>query len=351
MRILAPVAAVVLVGVLSACSAPAPAPTFSGEGAPGTIDVPLPRLAVGCDDLFAPDTVPEFAGSPVTVVSGDEGSPDSWWDVVSRQSGTLTCTWSIDPDRVTLFATVVPDSAEYFVSDLDSPMSNYYERYNEVGDRSVHACAYGQCTFSILVEDYLIEGYANRPDLMDELDLLPLIEPVLDELVDSVRRAIPDERAPWVVPDRVLAGWGSGCAEDAPVAELGEVFGMTDAYATGTDWGISLSAMLGQVGPSWCTLGSGQATTQLYPEVVVVPGGAWADGLWKEEPPTAWYGTTFEPAEIEGFDTAYVVSDDERYTLLATLGGSVVSLNTSASSEQEFLGWAAGIATLLRSDS
>lgn len=348
MRILTTLAAVALVGVLAACGAPTPAPTSSFNGTAPTVEGPLARLTVGCDDIFAPDTVSDFVEAPVTVASGDEGSPNSWWDVVSRQSGTLTCTWSIDAERVALFATVVPDSLEYFVSDLDSPMANYYERYDEVGDRSVHACAYGQCTFSILVEDYLIEGYANRPELMDELDLLPLIVPVLDELAESVRQAIPQSREAWAAPDGVLAGWGTGCGDGAPIAQLGDIFGLSDAYATGTDWGISLSAMLAQVGPSWCTLASEQQSAQFYPEIVVVAGGGWAAELWEQEPPTAWYGTAFEPADIEGYDAAYVVADDERHTLLATLGGSVVSLNTAASSDEQFLDWAVRLAEVLR---
>lgn len=350
MRISAPFAAVILVGALAACSAPAPAPTTTSDGATSTTAAPQPRLGVDCDELFAPDTVAEFVEAPVTVTSGSDGSPDSWWDVVSRQSGALTCTWSIDADHVALFTTVTPDSAEYFVTDLDSPMANYYERYDEVGDRSVHACAYGQCTFSILVGDHLIEGYANRPELMDELDLLPLIVPVLEELASSVRAAIPGEGDPWTAPDGVLDGWGSGCGDDAPLDELGDLFALPDAYATGTDWGISLSAVLGQVGPSWCTLASEAASVQSYPEVVVVAGGGWAAELWKEQPPVAWYGTTFAATPIEGFDDAYVVSDGERYTLLATIGGSVVSLNSAASSEDEFLGWATGLAEVVRAE-
>jgi hypothetical protein len=331
----------------AACAPPTPVPTApSPTGGPVAIEAPLPRLSLTCEDLLTADAVAAFANAAVPLKDDGTGTPDSWWDVVYRQSGTLSCAWGVDRDQMTLSLFVVPDSAQYFYSNLDSGFSTYYERYNEVGDRSVHSCAYGQCSFSIVVGDYLIGGYANRPDLMDELDLLPLIVPVLTEVVAVVEDAIPAERGAWVAPDGVLRGWGWGCGEGAPVAELARIFGMTDVYATGTDWGGLTAAIFAQVDPSWCTLASEQGGNR-FPEVVIVEGGAWAATEWEAEPPTSWDGTTWESIELEGVGTAYLFEVGGRYDLVFAHRGSVVSVSVEAPTRGEFLGWASEVAELL----
>jgi hypothetical protein len=332
---------------LAACAAPTPVPTATPTTeVPSVIEAPLPRLPLTCDDLLSPESVAAFANAEVPLADDGTGTPRSWWDVVYRQSGTLACVWGVDREHVALSVFVVPDSEQYFHSNVDSGFATYYERYNEVGDRSVHSCAYGQCSFSVVVGDYLIGGYANRSDLMDELDLLPLIVPVLTEVVAEVEAAIPAERDAWGAPDGVLRGWGWGCDEDAPVTELADIFGMTDVYATGTDWDGVTAAIFAQVEPSWCTLSSEQGGSG-FPEVVIIEGGAWVASGWEAEPPTSWGGTPWAPIELEGVGAAYMFEVGGRYDLVFAHLGSVVSVSVEASTREEFLGWAAEVAELV----
>lgn len=335
--------------VISGCGSATPVPSAAPTETSVTIEPPLPRLPITCLDLVAPATVAGWAGEAVPLIADQGDTPDSWSEVVERQSGMQTCGWGEGRESVSLSANVVPDAASFFSGYVDSVFPSYYEHYDAVGDHSVHRCAYGACSFNILVGDYLIGGYALRPDLMDELDLEPLILPVLHELADSVARAIPDERPAWVAPESALAGWGWGCGDEAPIAELGAIVGLTDAYATGTDWeDPTFSAMLEAVAPSWCTLAS-EGSPGRYLHVVVAKGGGWVANQWQDEPPTQWYGQPTEPISLDGIGTAYLEEDTGQYNIQFTLTGSYVSFGSDATSREEFLSWAVQVADLLAS--
>jgi hypothetical protein len=333
---------------VSGCGVATPAPSASPTEMPTTVEPPLPQLPITCGDLVTPATVAGLAGKAVPLIADQGDTPDSWWEVVERQSGMLTCGWGEGRDFVTLSVNVVPDATSFFTGYVASILPSYYERYDAVGDRSVHRCAYGACSFNILVGDYLIGGYALRPELMDELDLEPLMLPVLQELADSVAAAIPEERAVWVAPESALAGWGWGC-DEAPIADLGAIVGLTDAYETGTDWeDPTFSAMLDAVAPSWCTLAS-EGSPDRYLHLVVVKGGGWVADEWQAEPPTQWYGQPTEPISLDGIGAAYLEEDTGQYNILFTLKGSFVSFGSDATSREEFLDWTVQVAELLTS--
>jgi hypothetical protein len=342
-------AVVTLAVTLSGCGSATPTPSVSSTATAAAVEPPLPRLPISCDELAAPATVAGLAGESVPLLWGETDSPDSWLEVAQRQAGMLTCGWGADRDSLTLSVDVMPDAGRFFTGYIDSVFPSYYERYDAVGDRSVHRCAYGQCSFSILVGDYLIGGYANRPDLMDELDLEPLILPVLEDVAVSVAEAIPDERPAWTAPESALPGWGWGCQGEAPIAELGAIVGLPDPYPTGSDWeDPAFSAMLAAVAPSWCTLASEDAPAR-YVDLVLIEGGGWVGEAWQIDPPTQWYGPPYEAMALEGLGVAYLGEEGGYYSILFALEGSFVSFGASAASRDEFLGWSQQVAELVAS--
>ncbi|GHF15584.1 hypothetical protein [Pseudolysinimonas yzui] len=338
---------VALTVTISGCGPATPTPTVSPTATSVAVEAPLPRLPITCDDLVAPATVAGLAGESAPLLWSENDSPDSWVEVAQRQAGMLTCGWGADRERVALSVGVMPDAGRFFTGYIDSVFPSYYERYDAVGDRSVHRCAYGQCSFSILVGDYLIGGYANRPDLMDELDLEPLMLPVLEDVAGSVAEAIPHERPAWAAPESALPGWGWACGDEAPIAELGAIAGLPDPNPTGTDWeDPTFSAMVDAVAPSWCTLTSAGAPER-YLSLVVVEGGGWVTEEWQIDPPTQWYETPREAIALEGLGTAYLGEDGGYYDILFALEGSFVSFGAGAASRDEFLDWSTQVAQLL----
>ena len=220
-----------------------------------------------------------------------------------------------------------------------------------MGDDSVHACAYGQCSFEILIGEYLVTGWANRFELMDELYLEPIMLPVLEEIADSVRRAIPSERPRWVAPEVALDGWGHGCDERAPIDELGAIVGIPNPYSTGSDWGLAQGAIFDLTKPSWCTLASEDAFDS-YLQIVVLEGGGWVESVWATNPPTTVQEVglgAYEPISVDGWETAYFQADagGGYYTLLGVLHGSLISFSTGAESREQFLDWSQQVAELL----
>jgi len=337
---------VALAVTLSGCGPATPTPTLSPTATSAAVEAPLPRLPITCDELVPPATVAGLAGESVPLLWDETDSPDSWVEVGQRQAGMLTCGWGADRDRVALSVDVMPDAGRFFTGYIDSVFPSYYERY-AVGDRSVHRCAYGQCSFAILVGEYLIGGFANRDDLMDELDLEPLMLTVLEALADSVGEAIPDERPAWAAPESALPGWGWGCGDEAPIAELGAIVGLPDPYLTGTDWeDPTFSAMLDAVAPSWCTLTSESAPGR-YTGLILIEGGGWVADEWQVDPPTQWYGPPYEAIALDGLGSAYLGEEGGYYNIQFALEGSFVSFGASAASRDEFLGWSAQVAELL----
>src|SRR5215207_8017395 len=126
---------------VSGCGAPTPtpAPTTTSTETPSSLEAPLSRLPLGCDELLNPSTVDGFVGEPVSLLA-DGTSANSWWDVVWRHAGGIRCEWGRDRDNLALSVSVVPNARSAFEENLNWTWPSYYERYDAVGDRSVHSC-------------------------------------------------------------------------------------------------------------------------------------------------------------------------------------------------------------------
>ena len=345
--------AVLVVGivVLAGCGVPTPVPTGSPSPsgpAPLTVEAPELRLPLTCDEIVAPATMSAFAGVEVPILQETDRVPGGWYEVMARQVGAVNCAWGPTRDGQVLSVAIVPDGADDFADHLGSIYPTAYERFDAVGDRSVHSCAYGQCSFDILIGDFWVDGFANRPDLTDELDLEPVFLPVLAEIAASVEAAIPQGRPAWSAPDGVLPGWGLFCPDDGVIAEIGEALGRPGLVPTGTDWeGTAITALrLGQ--PSWCTLYDG-ADPDWFTTVVVIEGGAWAADLWSTSPPELWGGGTVVPVEVDAVGTVFLLPGSPgHYDAMFALDGSLVSFGVTAGSEEEFVAAVADVVELLR---
>lgn len=335
--------------VVSGCAAPDPAPTPDPTETPAARSIPEPRLPLTCDELVSPATVAGFAGADVPVLREAVDVPQTWLDVVGRQFGAVSCVWAADRDQTSLSVLIAPDSADYFIGGGVGMAPGYYERYDVVGDRSVHSCPYGQCTFEIVVDGHLITGHAMRPDIMDEIVLEPMILSVLEEMVESVAAASAERRPAWTSPPDVLPTWGFGCENEAAIAELAALNGVSDPFTTGTDWESgSFTAMVRSVAPTWCTVVSESSPASF--SLSLVEGGGWVFDVWSTDPPAQWDGGIYRALEVDGVGLVYLGDegvDPVAFDAYFELDGSLVSFGREAATEEEFLSLLPGVADIL----
>ncbi|GHF15571.1 hypothetical protein [Pseudolysinimonas yzui] len=344
------VALVLLVVVsLAGCGvAPLPAPSPTPTAGSSVVEPPLPALPLACGDIVTSSTLAAFAGEVVPVHRDAGSTPDSWYEVAKRQHQILTCVWSADRDLAPLTVIAIPNAATDFAAYRAGLVPNHYDRLDVVGDQSVHQCGYGQCRFEVLIGDFWVSGFANRPTMMDDADLEPLFLPVLTEIAAAIEAGLSERREPWEVPAGVLTGWGAGCDDTAPVADLAAALGVSNPVVAsplesdGGAWGLVTS----RIAVPHCTLLNPGTSTYLG-EAVVVEGGAWVTAEWAIQPPAQWDSGFYEPVEVDGVGVVYLGDEGSRWDAYVPIEGSLAWFSVEGGTREAFLAALAAAATVV----
>jgi hypothetical protein len=340
------VAVVTVIALLSGCGTPAPlpSPTSSETGSVRPVDLerPYPDLPLTCEQL-APSTTAALLGGPIPLVYGPETAVRGVADVTALQAGVLTCEWRESWDLPNILINVSPDGATKYDETRSYAFDDGYTVFDTVGDRSHYYCGYGSCVVNVLVSGFFLSGVVGRPDLMDELDLAPLVETWLREGAEAIRRAAAEART-WSLPSGSYPGWGA-CHEAEPLLDgLRSVFGRSDLIASGGEGGFSPYEVRGT--SIYCALippNSENSVVVLY----LVQGGSWAWDEIASSPATSEIGA-FERVRLASGSEALISVNEYGGSAYLVVKGSLVhvldTIDTQAASVSSRLD---GISTLL----
>ncbi len=262
-------------------------------------------------------------------------------DVELREAGAVECVWGGEARigtfyEVGLAFVAFPDAEPDYVAHVLPVIDTQYTIVDTLGDGSRYSCAYGQCSFDLLVDGVWVGGFLTAPGFLDDAALEGMLEPILGDVVVALRAVAADVGRPWTVPDDVVTSWGDCDDESLIVDGLREVFDKPDLYPTGEESTPIESAVQARVESSLCTLWADDLT--LVIEARLVPGGSWALAEMIAARPEDPYLGAYAPVAFEDAGTSLIAcSDGVGCSGLFAIGGSLVEVRSLPADRDAFI--------------